>query len=349
MTLDLVTGGSGLTGRALVDSLLAAGRRVRVLDLVAHPDLRVQSLVGDVCDPAAAAAACQGVDTVFHTVALVSQHPEHAPRMQRVNVGGTELLLETARAASVPRFVFTSSIDVVFSGAPIADGDESLPYAGRFLDDYGRTKAEAEQRVLAADGQGGMQTVSLRAAGVFGPHDRNRFPVILDHVGKGGFVALGDGRARFSHVYVDNLAHAHRLAAESLVPGAQTAGRAYFVTDHAPSNFFDFVEPYLAELGIRRAARSVPRPLAWGVACGVELGYHALGRWIRTPPVLTRYTVAATCGDFWFNHRAATADFGYQPVVSEADAFARTLVWLLEHAAERRDIPPAPAPQVHAA
>ncbi len=326
--IDLVTGGTGLTGRALVDALLAEGRRVRVLDLVAHPDPGVESIVGDVCDPAAAARACAGVDTVFHTVAIVSQHPAMRARLEAVNVGGTEVLLRAAAAAGVARFVFTSSIDVVFSGARIADGDETLPYATRFLDDYGRTKAEAEQRVLAADTIGGMRTVALRAAGIFGPHDRNRFPVLLDYVRRNGFLAMGDGKARFSHVYVDNVVHAHVLAARALGPGSKVAGRAYFVTDHAPQNFFDFVEPYLKELGIRRAPIALPETVAWGVALGVEATWRLLGSRMSSQPLLTRYTVAATCRDFWFNHSAASADFGYSPIVTADEAYERTLLWL---------------------
>lgn len=329
----LVTGGLGLTGRALVGSLLGAGWRVRVLDLDPHPDARVESVVGDVCDPEAAQRACAGVDTVFHTAAIVSQHPAHTPRMEAVNVGGTRALLAAARAGGVARFVFTSSIDVVFSGAAIAAGDEALPYADRYLDDYGRTKAEAERLVLAADGLDGMHTVALRAAGIYGPWDRNRFPVILRHVSRRGFVPMGSGQARFSHVYVDNVAHAHLLAAEALGRGSRARGRAYFITDHAPSNFFDFIEPYLRALGIPRAPLSLPTAVAWAIACSVEAGYHLLGRWIDAAPVLTRYTVAATCRDFWFSHARASEDFGYRPVVSAEEAHSLTLSWLRQHAA----------------
>jgi nucleoside-diphosphate-sugar epimerase len=330
MLSDLVTGGVGLTGRALVTALLAAGRRVRVLDQRPHPDPRVESLVGDVRDPAAVGRAVVGVDTVFHTVAVVSQHPALARLIHDVNVGGTRLLLAASRAAGVPRFVFTSSIDVVFDGRPIADGDESLPYPRRYLDDYARSKALAEQEVLRAGDPRHFATCSLRAAGIFGAHDQHRFPVLIDFARRFGFFALGDGRARFSNVYVDNLAHAHVLAARALAPGSTIAGRAYFITDHAPVNFFDFATPYLAELGIRRARFSMPEAAAWAAACSVEGLYAVAGRAIEAAPTLTRYAVAATCRDFWFNHAAARRDFGYEPVVSADDAYRRTLAWLRE-------------------
>lgn len=331
MSIDLVTGGAGLAGRALVDALLAEGRSVRVLDQRPHPDPRVESLVGDVRDPAAVGRAVDGVDTVFHTVAVVSQHPALSALMHDVNVGGTRLLLAASRAAGVPRFVFTSSIDVVFDGRPIADGDESLPYPRRHLCDYARAKALAEQAVLAANDPRRLATCSLRAAGIFGPHDQHRLPVVLDFARRFGFFALGDGRARFSHVYVDNLAHAHVLAARALAPGSKIAGRAYFITDHPPSNFFDFVAPYLAELGIRRARFPLPEAAAWAAACSIEALYAIAGTALSTAPTLTRYSVAATCRDFWFNHAAATRDFGYEPIVSTEDARARTLLWLREY------------------
>jgi nucleoside-diphosphate-sugar epimerase len=341
MPLDLVTGGTGLTGRSLVPALLAAGRQVRVLDLVAYPDSRVESVVGDVRDAALAERACQGVDTVFHTVALVSQHPGHAARLHDVNVGGTRVMLEASRRARVARFVFTSSMDVVFDGTAISNGDESIPYPAHFLDDYGHTKSLAEKAVLAANDPNGLATCSLRATGIFGPHDRNRFPVALDYIRRNGFISMGNGQARFSHVYVDNLAHAHVLAARALKPGSPVAGRAYFITDHEPRNFFDFIEPYFAELGIKRSRFAMPASLAWLTACAVEGLYAVLGRFFQKQPLLTRYTVAATCRDFWFNHAAATRDFGYRPIVSADEAYTRTMAWFRDYDRQRTAQPPA--------
>ena len=328
--LDLVTGGSGLTGRALVAQLQRAGRRVRVLDLLPSLDPDVESVIGDIRDVAVVARAMAGVHTVYHTVAVVTQHPAKTALVDAVNVGGTDVLIRAAQQAGVTGFVFTSSIDVVFDGSDIAAGDESLPYPATFLDAYGRSKAEAERLVLAANGQHGMATVSLRAAGIFGPHDQHRLPVALRHIRKNGYVPMGDGSARFSHVYVDNLAHAHVLAGARLSLESPHAGKAYFITDHAPSNFFTFLEPYLAEVGIGPARMRLPRRLAWGLGCVMEATYHTFGRFISVDPVLTRYTVAAVCRDFWFVHDAATRDFGYEPIVSAEEAYDRTARWFID-------------------
>lgn len=327
MTTVLVTGGAGMTGRAIVEQLLARGHAVRSLDLSPHPDPRVTSIVGDVRSPRAAAEACAGAETVHHTVAIVTQHPRKAALVEDVNVGGTRAVLAAARRAGVRRFVFTSSIDVVFSGAPIAAGDETLPYPARFLDDYARTKATAERAVLAASGHG-MTTIALRAAGIFGPGDRHRLPVLLRVARRQGYVPIGPGTARFSHVYVDNVAHAHVLAGEQLDARHPAAGQAYFITDHAPQNFFHFAEPYLAAYGIRRPRVHVPFRLAWTLGTAVEGLYRGFGRWLPGDPVMTRYTAAAVCRDFWFVHDRARRDLAYAPIVDASEAFARTLAWL---------------------
>jgi sterol-4alpha-carboxylate 3-dehydrogenase (decarboxylating) len=326
----LVTGACGMTGRAIVDMLLRRGERVRSLDLEPHPDPRVASIVGDVRDPTAAAAACAGVRTVHHTVAVVSQHPGKAALLDDVNVGGTRVMLRAAQAAGVERFVYTSSIDVVFSGAAIAGGDESLPYAERHLDDYGRSKADAERLVLAANGHAGMATIALRAAGIFGPGDRHRLPVVLRVVRGRRYLPLGPGTARFSHVYVDNVAHAHVLSGAQLALSHPAAGRAYFVTDHQPTNFFRFVEEYFLALGsdFRRPRLYVPFSVAWPLGAIVEVFYRLFGGWLPGDPVMTRYTAAAVCRDFWFVHVAARRDLGYEPIVTAEEAFARTLAWL---------------------
>ena len=104
----LVTGGSGFVGANLATELLDRGHEVRSFDrapspLPAHPRLHVE---GDICDPATVAAAVDGIDTIFHTAAIIdlmggpSVTDEYRQRSFAVNVGGTENLVHAAQAAA---------------------------------------------------------------------------------------------------------------------------------------------------------------------------------------------------------------------------------------------------------
>lgn len=325
----LVIGGSGFLGSALVRALkrddLAS---LRSFDLTRFPDADVQSIVGDLCNPDDVLKACTGVDTVFQTAALVDWGPRSRERLLAVNVLGNRNVIAACQKLGVARLIYTSSIDVVFDGTPISHGDERLPYPKHHLDDYGYSKALAERDVLQANDPRGLQTCSLRAAGIYGPGDRHRFPNILKAIQQGQMIRLGNGGARFNHVYVTNLVEAHLQAARALRPGSPVSGQAYFVTDHEPGNFYDFFTPYLTALGYPIPHRQLPESIAYGAALVMEtLARVGIG---SQPPLLTRYVVLSTCRDFYFDGTKAQRDFGYKTVVSSGQAFEETLSWLRE-------------------
>lgn len=327
-TLSLVIGGAGFVGRHIVEALLRQGQRVRVLDLVPPADPRVEWLVGDICNPADAAEACVGVDTVFQTASLVDVRPGHIRQLYEINFYGDRNVIAACIGAGVRRLIYTSSIDVVFEGRPIRAGTESQPYPARPLGAYARTKMLAEQDVLQANGRGGLLTCALRLAGVYGPGDRHRFPPILALACNNQGVRLGDGRALFNHVYVENVAYAHLLAAKRLTHGSPVAGASYFITDHAPSNFFAFFEPFLRDLGLPLPTRSIPYRVAYLMALTWELAALATGGLPRRMLPLTRYTVASTCVDFYFSNARAIRELGYHPPIDQTEARRRTVEWV---------------------
>lgn len=326
MNKVLVIGGNGFLGRHLVQALYQRGLSVRIFDLKTPSTRLVESVVGDIRDAEAVAQACDGCDTVFNTAALIDWGPRSRQRLIDINIQGNRNVIQACYQAGVKRLVYTSSIDVVFDGSPIAGQDESLPYPDKHLDDYGWTKSVAERETLAANGQQGLLTCALRTAGIYGPGDTTRFPQILQSVKNGQWIHLGDGSARFGHVYVANAAAAHVLAAESLVDGSPVAGQCYFIGDHAPSNFYTFFDPFLAALGFPPTTRRLSFRMAYGLAAVSE----RLAKWGVGPsrPRLTRYTVASTCVDFFFSHAKAKRDFGYEPVVPAETAFTETCAWL---------------------
>ena len=70
----------------------------------------------------------------------------------------------------MPRLVLVSTEQVVLGDRPLVDADESWPYPARWPGPYARTKAEAEQLVLAASTPE-LATVAVRPRLVWGRGD----------------------------------------------------------------------------------------------------------------------------------------------------------------------------------
>src|ERR1035438_1084577 len=151
----LIIGGNGMLGFAIVKQLLEENIPVRVMDLEPFEGIEeVDFLQGDIRNKTDVEKACQGMDTVFQTAAAVWDPSTPAHVFYDVNIHGNQLVMDVCQASGIPRFVYTSSMDVVVDGRiPIVDGDESLPYPSNMpADPYSRSKIMAEKSVIAANG-----------------------------------------------------------------------------------------------------------------------------------------------------------------------------------------------------
>ena len=132
------------------------------------------------------AAAVDGIDTVFHTAAIIdlmggaSVTDEYRQRSFAVNVGGTENLVHAAQAAGVKRFVPTASNSVVMGGQRISGGDETLPYTERFNNLYTETRWLRKSSCSGQNGVGGMLTCSIRPSGIWGRGDQTMFRKVFE-------------------------------------------------------------------------------------------------------------------------------------------------------------------------
>jgi nucleoside-diphosphate-sugar epimerase len=342
----LVIGGSGMLGLEIVRQLSASGKKVRVLDLEPLPEPvggahghSVERRIGDIRNPAVVSSACEDMDVVFQTAAAVWNVTTPDRLYEEVNVEGNKHVVKACRAQGVHRLVYTSSMDVVVDGrTPIVDGDESLPYPSRMPKDaYSRTKIVAERMILEAN-DAELATCALRPVGMYGPRDKYHLGNIIGMARNGVSLRLGDGSARFSHAYSENVAHAHILAAERLGPGDVAAGQAYFVCDHYPAeNLFDFMEPFLRGLRLPVPTRSIPYPFAYWLSAVAEV--------FAPRSNFNRFAVTQTCVDHTFTDAKARRELGYAPIVSREEAFRRSLAWLRgQEPARSRGQPAAQAP-----
>lgn len=211
----LVTGHQGYIGPAVVETLIQAGHRVAGLDSGLYVETRLEparavpTFVGDVRD--VRVADLRDFDAVVHLAGL-SSDPLGAldPRLtDEINTGGTLKLAESARAAGVRRFVFSSSCSVYGAASePWIDERSAL----RPLTAYARSKATAEQGLLALASRS-FCVVSLRNATAFGysPHLRSDV-VVNDFVTRAflqGEVRLtSDGAAWRPLVHIRDIARA---------------------------------------------------------------------------------------------------------------------------------------------
>jgi len=249
----LITGATGFIGRRL----LQPGDRALARGEAAIPG----AVRGDLLDPASLAAACKGIETVFHCAGYAHAFSSSDPNANwRINFEGTRNLVNAAGAAGVMCFVFLSSVK-----AMAEPGDECVDedWPGEPITPYGKAKRAAEDAVLEAGAKYGMHVVNLRLAMVYGRGGRGNMERMAKAVRAGWFPPLPETGNRRSLVHVNDVVEVVRLVAER----PEANGRTYIVAD---PRAYSGREIYDAIRAVLRAPT-----LRWSVPAGVM---HAAGR-----------------------------------------------------------------------
>lgn len=340
----LVTGGGGFLGKRIVEMLLERGVQVRVFGRNTYPELQrrgVECAVGDLRDPAAVTAACDGCDTVFHVAALAGIWGSGKDYFE-INDTGTDHVIRGCVAKGVAQLVYTSSPSVVFGNSPISGGDEQLPYPARYLAAYPASKAAGEKRILAANGlplavpgpatSGGtckiqyLKTCALRPHLIWGPGDMHLVPRLVAAARQGKLRQVGNGRNRVDITYIDHAALAHIQAAEALRrPVTRVPGNAYFIADREPVVLWNWLQSLLNRLGLSVKRPGVPYSTAYATGALLE-GVHTVLPFLGEPR-MTRFVAAQLAMDHWFSHKRATHDFGYRPTILPEVGMERLIDW----------------------
>jgi UDP-glucose 4-epimerase len=220
----LVTGGAGFIGSHIVETLLAAGSRVEVLDNLsagsqANVPAGVPLHIADVRSAADLRRALSGDrwHAIVHCAAQTSvERSMKDPALDRdVNVTGTRLLAEAAKVAGVPRFVFVSSGGAIYGETQDA-ATEMTPPAPRSY--YGMHKYVAEEFVRAS----GLGFAIIRPSNVYGRRQRadaegGVIAIFADLIRRGEpLVIHGDGSQVRDFVHVSD-------AVQAVLAGIQTS------------------------------------------------------------------------------------------------------------------------------
>ncbi|KAK9489479.1 3-beta hydroxysteroid dehydrogenase/isomerase family-domain-containing protein [Lipomyces doorenjongii] len=350
----LIIGGSGFLGCHLVDLFykLTPRPEIHILDIRPPPALSpnfysfnpddISFHKGDITDPDSLRAIFRVTkpDVIIHSASPV--HGMGKEIYFKVNVDGTQTIVDVALEqefwSTIKAVVYTSSASVIYDGSDLKNADETFEFPEVAMDAYNETKVLGEQIVLSANGKGaGLKTCALRPSGLFGPGDRQLVPGMLAVLKTNGTLfQLGDNMNLFDFTYIGNVAHAHVLAAQKLLDGdvSDVAGEAFFITNDAPVYFFTMPRTIWAHKGyVPKFIISMPR----GV--GMTLAYlsESFSKMRGKEALFTRFRVAFTCANRYFNINKAVKRLGYTPTVGLEEGVIKTLQWLDEEEAARNE------------
>jgi len=213
-----VTGGTGFIGSRLIALLVARGVEVRALarsqaGLEKVKALGAAPVQGDVTDPRSMKESMRGCDVVFHVASMYEVGLRHKKQMEKVNVDGVRNVIETALEAGVPKIVFTSTVGV-FGNTRGRMADETFEHQGDFPTVYERTKWIAHYQIVLPFIKQGAPIIIVMPSGVFGPNDHSTLNDLMKLHLRGRLPVVPGKETTFSHVYVDDVAEGHILAAE---------------------------------------------------------------------------------------------------------------------------------------
>jgi nucleoside-diphosphate-sugar epimerase len=315
----LVTGASGMLGRATATALAAAGHEVTVMQRGSSGLAGVSGITevrADLTDRARGRWACTGQDAVVHLAAKVQLHGPWE-EFERVNVQGTRDLLESAQEAGAQRFVYVSSPSAAHAGEPLVgvDAEPADPEAAR--GHYARSKAMAEQLALSADRRG-FSVVAVRPHLVWGPGDTQLVGRVVERAHAGRLVLVGGGSALVDSTYVDNAADA-LVAALDRAPDVH--GEAFVVSNGEPRPIGELLARMCRAAGAPEPTRSVPTPVATTGGAVVEQAWQRLGR--DDEPPMTRFLAEQLATAHWFDQRRTQTALRWRPRVSLDEGFER--------------------------
>ena len=338
----LVTGGAGFIGSNIVDALLAAGARVRVLDDLSTGDRRnifgphkflhttkcdkvttdkdgsivtpsqietpqktgVELIVGSVSDATVVRHAVAGCSHVFHLAAMVgiSQSVHEPDKHFNSNILGTEIVLRESAAAKVSSVVFTSS-SAVYGLTPTIPSSEIDPVMA--ASPYAAGKAQGEVFTESYARTNNTHAASLRLFNVFGPRQS----------ASGAYAA----------------AIAAFLRAAQLQEPASLFGTGEQTRDFVP--VANVVQAFLRASDPRRNLRGDRFNIGLGHATSLRQLLEMITdiTQIKIPPHLLPPRDADSphsCADI----SAATSALGFLPHVSMKDGLRETWNWLQSHA-----------------
>lgn len=321
--ITAITGASGHVGVNLVRTLIAHGRKVRIIvhnSALGLEDLNIEQRSGDVNDPDSLTRAFEGVSVVYHLAAYISLLMSDRVLCDAVNIDGTRNVIEACRRNNVKRLVHFSSIHSLHSEPFDIPVDETRPLVeSPGSAPYDLSKASGERLVRQAAREG-INAVIINPTGVIGPYDYrpSHFGQALIMMAEGRIPALLEGG--FDWVDARDVADGAIKAEHEAPPGANylLSGTWLSVSETAS---------IVSQITGRRPP-SLVCPVSVARACAPIV--TTVSRWMGVRPIFTSVSLKALSSNRNISHAKATRELGYEPRPIK-ETLADTIRWFTDN------------------
>ncbi len=290
----LVTGGTGLIGRPLVELLITAGAKVTIvsLDDPSRAPKGSTFIKADLREFANCMEACKGQSIVFQLAGVKGSPSMTSKRPASFFVPTIQFsvnMMEAARRCGAERFLFASSIGV-YAPAEVFFEDEVWKTFPSPNDRYaGWAKRMGELQAEAYKIEYDWNTISIvRPANVYGPYDNFNLenamviPSLIRRAvqGENPFTVWGDGTPIRDFIHAKDVARGMMLAVEKNITEPINLGSgtgvtirqiAEMVAKHAPGGPIDIVWDTSKPKGDAKRLMDMTRAASHGFRCEISL------------------------------------------------------------------------------
>ena len=252
----LLTGASGFVGTRLVKLLDTPDNNIRIISRKVHP--KFETIVCDFEYNSIPALSMDSIDIVFHLAGLTHDNRDDFKVQniyQKINVDATVELAKLAVNNLVKNFVFVSSVKAgssLFNKKCIDEKDDVKPEGV-----YGKTKLEAELKLLKIADKSNMCLSIIRPSLIYGPNVKGNLKLMISGIERGWFPPIPETGNRRSMIHVDDL-----VRAVVLVAGNEHAqGKFFIATDGNTYSSCEIYEAICHVLGKSKPKWHLPKLL----------------------------------------------------------------------------------------